>query len=153
MNFAQRHWFGESNMIHLIMYGQSPSDTPIPVVLTADVAGSAAMTEISVPLHSYLGLGTLIDISSEEWLADDSESEEVIGRLPVRHWCAYVAACNEGIPFCCALFPDPSLLSCNILSSVLEVIISFHAGLANTKQSRKAVSTNCTAAGRGQPKE
>ena len=35
------------------------------------------MTELSPPLRSYLGLGSLIDITSEEWLADDCESEEV----------------------------------------------------------------------------
>ncbi|CAL5222991.1 g5435 [Coccomyxa viridis] len=34
------------------------------------------MTGLSPPLHSYLGLGTLIDNSPEEWLADDYESEE-----------------------------------------------------------------------------
>ena len=35
------------------------------------------MTELSPPLQSYLGLGSLIDIDSEEWLADDSDTEEV----------------------------------------------------------------------------
>ena len=39
-----------------------------------------AMTGLSPPLHSYLGLGSLIDISSEEWLTDDFESEEVRGQ-------------------------------------------------------------------------
>lgn len=68
------------------------------------------MIKPSVPSHSYLGLVSLIDIFSEEWLADDSESEEVKGRLPVRYWCACVAGCNEGIPSSCALLPDPSLV-------------------------------------------
>ena len=35
----------------------------------------------SLPFRSYLGLGSLIDIYSEEWLADDSESEEVRAQL------------------------------------------------------------------------
>ncbi len=49
---------------------------------TRVLSGSARseMTGLSPPLHSYLGLGTLIDISSEEWLADDFESEEVRGQ-------------------------------------------------------------------------
>ena len=37
--------------------------------------------DASLPCRSYLGLGSLIDIYSEEWLADDSESEEV--RTPI----------------------------------------------------------------------
>lgn len=31
----------------------------------------------STPFQSYVGLGSLIDIYSEDWLDDDSESEEV----------------------------------------------------------------------------
>ena len=37
--------------------------------------------DASLPCRSYLGLGSLIDIYSEEWLADDSESEEVRTQL------------------------------------------------------------------------
>jgi len=35
------------------------------------------MANIPTPYQSYLGLGSLIDICSGDWLADDSESEEV----------------------------------------------------------------------------
>lgn len=35
------------------------------------------MANAPTPYQSYLGLGSLIDIYSEDWLADDSESEEV----------------------------------------------------------------------------
>ena len=37
--------------------------------------------DVSLPSRSYLGLGSLIDLYSEEWLADDSESEEVRAHL------------------------------------------------------------------------
>ena len=51
--------------------------SPGSLALTAHVRSSATMTELSPPLQSYLGLGSLIDIDSEEWLADDSDTEEV----------------------------------------------------------------------------
>lgn len=61
----------------------------------AHVRGIPAMTEVTPPGHTYLGLGSLIDISSEEWLADDFESEEVCGKHARRYRCIYVAICTK----------------------------------------------------------